>query len=115
MNNNEFTIFLRQVLNDTENTLNKKAAEYAPDGSRFHNFDVAKLLFSLVKQYEKNYQAAFGLSVKHLVSIIDLLNGDLEASEYYIREKFGDMINYLILMQGMLLDEIHNNMPPQAS
>lgn len=82
-----------------------KSTEYAPDiDNAFHNFEVAKDL-SFHSSREK---AAWEMMVKHLVSIKDLLDMcDVRSfagnvTPELIQEKFGDTINYLILLEGMV-------------
>ena len=87
-------------------TLEYKAGEYAKDNNRFHNFDVAARI-----KGESPEKALYGMSIKHFVSVVDLVAGAADLPERYakgedieaiINEKIGDMINYLILLEGLL-------------
>ena len=92
-------------------TLSKKAEEYATEGNRYHNFDDMAKLIGVTPE-----QALIGLMAKHWVSVRDMLI----MVEYLdhppvcgydpmfftitpplIDEKFGDLINYLILLTGI--------------
>lgn len=79
-----------------------KAKEYATESNRFHNFDVAARILNNTLE-----QALQGMMLKHIVSVLDLIesagtNSDL-LTKQIIDEKIGDTINYLILLEGLLL------------
>jgi hypothetical protein len=79
-----------------------KAKEYATEDNRFHNFDIAARILDITPE-----QALQGMMTKHIVSVIDLIewtetNTDM-LTEQIIDEKIGDTINYLILLEGLLL------------
>lgn len=78
----------------------QKAKEYAQDNDRLHNFKVAARIKGSTQQ-----QALWDFAVKHLVSIIDLIEGRLEPTEAIVNEKVGDMINYLILLEAVFAEE----------
>ena len=80
--------------------LNSKADEYATDGSAFYNFERAGQVNS-----ESPKKALWGMATKHLVSVIDMVESDEYFDEDYIDEKIGDLINYLILLEGILKNE----------
>jgi hypothetical protein len=44
------------------------------------------------------------MATKHLVSVMDMVESGDEYDPEYIYEKIGDMINYLILLEGLLKD-----------
>ena len=79
-----------------------KAKEYASEDNRFHNFDVAARILNNTPE-----QALQGMMLKHIVSVFDLIewtetNTNM-LTEQIIDEKIGDTINYLILLEGLLL------------
>lgn len=45
------------------------------------------------------------MMMKHLVSVLDLIEGSLPATEHMINEKIGDAINYLILCEAVLKEK----------
>lgn len=87
-----------------ESVLASKAAEYST-GDAFSNFKDASKGLSFHKNPEK---VAWEFMVKHLQSIKDLLDKIDSTPEQItheiIKEKFGDAINYLILIEGMLIE-----------
>lgn len=91
----EFQEILAERLRKTEEILGVKAREYASGGNRYHNFDVAARLLGVSPEV-----ALWGMMAKHVVSIMDMVEGD--ASVAMIDEKVGDAINYLILLEGLL-------------
>jgi hypothetical protein len=82
-----------------------KNLEYCGDKSPFHNFKSSTGL----SFHDSAEKVCWEFAVKHLQSIKDILN-DVELgnmpSEALITEKFGDAINYLILMEGMLKEKL---------
>jgi len=78
-----------------------KAEEYATDGDRYHNFNVAGKILGATPE-----RALIGMWMKHLVSVLDLVEWidfrPEKLNEEIINEKIGDAINYLILLEGML-------------
>jgi hypothetical protein len=89
-----------------ESVLQKKGAEYADDVNVFHNFEEgAKMSF-----HNNREMVAWEYMIKHLQSIKDMISNNKPYSEHIIREKFGDAINYLILMEAMMLETngMHN-------
>lgn len=103
MSQKELTIAVEKRLEAVREVLQKKAAEYATDSDRMHNFNCAAIIMG-----KSPVQAAWNFAIKHLVSIVDLIESDLQrvnASEDMIKEKFGDLINYLILIEAMILQE----------
>jgi len=85
--------------------LSAKAEEYATSGNRFHNFDVAARILDSTPE-----QALQGIMSKHIVSVFDLIewadSDEEKVTEKAIDEKIGDTINYLILLEGLLLRRI---------
>ena len=84
--------------------LANKAKEYSSAVDRLHNFKVAA---QLSRQAITPEQALFGMLRKHLVSVIDIVE-DTAAGKYPSQalrdEKIGDSINYLILLEALLIE-----------
>jgi hypothetical protein len=82
-----------------------KAEEYATEDNRFHNFDVAARILNITPE-----QALQGIMLKHIVSVFDLVewtdSDTNKLTERIIDEKIGDTINYLILLEGLLLRRV---------
>jgi hypothetical protein len=112
-----FTNVLEERLVQTKNILGVKAKEYVRNGDRLHNFNVAS-----ITNKETREKALWGMATKHLVSIMDIVedtkSGKLPKEET-VDEKIGDMINYLVLLEVSLKQNIrleimlkkqHNNL-----
>jgi hypothetical protein len=87
----------------------KKGTEYGADKSTFHTFEQASEL-----SYHKSPQGvAWEFMCKHLQSIRDMISDkefdDRLPSKEMVKEKFGDAINYLILMEGMFKEDIEES------
>ena len=99
MKTQEFNELLEERLKKIKETLGAKAVEYAFNNDRLHNFKVAAQLSDNTPTH-----ALWGMAMKHLVSVVDLVTGRLENKRKNIDEKIGDMINYLILLEALLED-----------
>ena len=95
MKTEEFNQLLEERIRITKTILSKKGDEYATE-DRLHNFKVAARINHCTQA-----QALWGMATKHLVSIIDIIDGR-EFSDEIIDEKITDMINYLILLEAVL-------------
>lgn len=99
-----FAVLLAERIAKTNTTLALKGGEYAPGNDRLHNFKVAARIDD-----QQPEQALWGMAKKHLVSIMDLIDlcgRNLTPSRALVNEKFGDMINYLILLEAMMIERI---------
>lgn len=102
MTNEQFNAMLSSRLEKSESILGKKAAEYAR-GDRLSNFKRAAAALQCSPE-----QACINFWMKHVVSILDMVN-DIEevkpsASMEMWEEKIGDAINYLILLEALVKD-----------
>ncbi len=96
----EFNKLLELRIQHIRETLVEKAKEYATD-DRLHNFKEAAGTFELSPS-----QVCWDYMMKHLISIKDLAYGRKVAFPTVVREKIGDAINYLILMEAIFLEYI---------
>ena len=84
----------------------EKNVEYSRDGDKLHNFKVAARY-----KGETPEKALWGMWVKHIVSIEDIIN-DLEKgmvpSYQTLNDKIGDGINYYLLLEGLLVERLSN-------
>jgi hypothetical protein len=108
MNANDFNEVVERRKNLISQVLQKKAGEYAIDGDRMYNFKRAALITN-----QSPEQVLLGMWTKHIVSVIDIIeaikvthNTDSEKyySQEYVDEKLGDLINYAILLEGLLTE-----------
>ena len=93
-------------LKKIKETLTRKADEYATDTDRFHNFRVAADFVNTTRE-----QALYGMMLKHLVSVQDMVleterGKGCRVTAEFIDEKIGDTINYLILLEGIFAERL---------
>lgn len=104
----DFNTVLNKRLKKIETVLAKKGQEYATQSNRFHNFDVAARMMNTTRE-----SALMGMMAKHWVSVMDMIDtaefNDELLNPAQIDEKIGDSINYLILLEGMLLERVAVN------
>ena len=100
MNTKQFETILESRLSSIKQVLSNKAKEYAI-GDRLYNFKRAAEISRTTPQ-----KALEGMFIKHLVSVLDLIDGSISPSEYMINEKIGDAINYLILLEAIMKESI---------
>jgi len=90
------TVAIKEVLAN-------KAQEYAK-GDRLHNFKVAARIADSTPE-----RALKGMFMKHLVSVFDIID-DLDKNTpptpYLVNEMIGDSVNYLILLEALLLERL---------
>lgn len=99
MKTQEFNELLNERLKKIPEKLGQKALEYESKSDRLHNFKVAARLSNKTPQ-----EALWGMAMKHLVSVTDLIEGRLENNRKNIDAKIGDMLNYLILLEALFED-----------
>lgn len=102
MNTPQFEAILESRLSSIKQVLGNKAKEYAI-GDRLYNFKRAAEISRTTPQ-----KALAGMFMKHLVSVLDLVEGSLPPTEYMVNEKIGDAINYLILLEAVLKEPAIN-------
>lgn len=102
MNNELFDKVTAKRIKTCIDVLCKKSDEYSADNDKLHNFKVAGAL-----QGCSDVKALGGMMCKHTVSIYDLIN-DFENSKNISidlwNEKIGDSINYLLLLNAMVVE-----------
>jgi hypothetical protein len=100
MTNKEFNIILNQRIASIKKTLSAKGNEYGST-DRLHTFKIAARIDD-----ETPLQSAWGMFKKHLVSIMDIKDGLQKPTPEMVEEKFGDAINYLILMEAIIKEHM---------
>jgi hypothetical protein len=100
MTSEQFESILDKRVASIKTTLSQKAKEYAI-GDRLYNFKRAAELLRTTPQ-----KALLGMLSKHLISVLDLIEGSLPSIESTIDEKIGDTINYFILLEAVLKEQI---------
>ena len=98
-NREQFDNVCEDRLEKITNILMSKAKEYAQGTNRYQNFDTAARVMGTTRE-----KALLGMMMKHFVSILDIIEAPDNYHDEVVDEKIGDMINYLILLEGMLLE-----------
>jgi hypothetical protein len=96
MTNQQFQAVLDNRIALIRLTLENKAKEYATD-DRLHNFRKAAALRGTTLA-----QALMGMQIKHLVSVIDMVDSGKKYPQSLWSEKLGDAINYFILLEAIV-------------
>ena len=106
MTQKEFDTHLEWRLNEIKNVLGVKAKEYVRNDNPLHNFEAGAGITG-----ETSAKVLDGFLLKHIISYRDMLN-DLENGKLpdksKVQEKFGDIINYFILQEGLMYDTINH-------
>lgn len=83
--------------------LSTKSREYARSDDRLHNFKRAGAMLGVSPE-----QALLGMWSKHIISILDIVTDIVEygnlPSDKIIEEKFTDSINYLTLLEALIIE-----------
>lgn len=94
-------------------TLKSKREEYAADNNVFSNFEKAESKSGKVREKVlKDYMLKHEVSVDDLIEKLEaahkgktLTAEEVEAIKPRIKEKIGDIINYYILLEAMLIEK----------
>lgn len=98
-----FNKILEARIQSIRDVLATKQEEYGTT-ERLHNFK-SQMIEGLK---ETPAQVCWGYMRKHLQSIYDMAQGTKTFAPSMINEKIGDAINYLILMEAILLEPYTN-------
>ncbi len=96
----EFEKLLDLRIMKTREVLAAKNREYASDTDKLYNFKRAAAMLGCSDE-----EALLGMLAKHLVSIIDMVQNKREAIYPLWDEKIGDAINYLILLEAIVVEK----------
>ena len=105
MDQGTFDKLLERRMEKMNNVLAAKGQEYG-GVDRLHNFKIAANIGNKTITPE---QALWGMLRKHLVSVIDMIDDtarDIPASIPRIDDKIGDTINYMVLLEALLVERI---------
>lgn len=97
----DFDDIVEDRIEQIRTILSEKGREYATSTDRFHNFRVAARILDTTPEC-----ALLGMMIKHIVSVLDLIDSTDELNIEMIDEKIGDTINYLILLEGLLRERV---------
>jgi len=85
-----------------EEVMGSKQKEYVKENNVFHNFEKVAQLNGGTRE-----EALKGMWLKHIVSVLDFIDHpSIDLSIEKVREKIGDSINYLIILEVMLIENI---------
>lgn len=96
----QFDEVLVYRLDKTKETLSAKAEQYQRNGNRYWNFDKAADFMGITPE-----QALWGFVMKHITALGDFVDMGGETSMEQWEEKIGDIICYLILLEGIVKRE----------
>lgn len=99
MRHETFNQLVEEILEEAKQVLVLKDAEYSSDSDRLHNFKVAGFMSGTPPE-----AALWGMLVKHLTSVRDICYSNEMVTKTKLREKLGDVINYMILLEAVLYD-----------
>lgn len=97
MNSINFNELVENRIKKIQETLKRKASEYATNDDRLYNFKRAAEILQTTPQ-----KALLGMMMKHWVSVLDLIESRLPFNIEILDEKIGDSVNYLILLEAIL-------------
>lgn len=102
MTHAEFDTILDRRLSLTRGVLATKAGEYASTADRLHNFKRSAAITG-----ETPTQVCVGFFVKHLTSVLDIVDGVSGGKIYppaVVDEKLGDLFNYIVLLEALITE-----------
>lgn len=102
MDSPTFEKILVERLKKTSEVLTRKNKEYGADDDRLYNFHRAAKINNTTSA-----KALWGMATKHLISVIDMVEGKLPVELHTVDEKIGDMINYLILLEAVFHEDMN--------
>jgi len=97
MTHEDFDKLVDEVVDDMRATMCIKNDEYAPGDDKLSNF------YKSARMTGKTPEECLWLfCVKHLTSIMDIVNGEADYTPERLREKCGDVRNYTILLEALM-------------
>ncbi len=108
MNRKDFNEHVEKCFDRSRNVMVKKGAEYSGDEEVFHNFNNS-IGISL---HKTNVGVAWEYLTKHMQSVKDIVisiekDGTLgKVNQELLDEKFGDIMNYYLLIEGMIKEKL---------
>jgi hypothetical protein len=104
MDNKTFNLNLQTRISKIKLVLDKKGEEYSPGQDRLSNFKTTAAMLHCTPE-----RALLGFMAKHLISIMEAIDyisnvHNAPLSYEFWEEKIGDSINYLILLENLILE-----------
>ncbi len=99
MDNKQFDEYVRERLEELLRLRQVKASEYSSRGNAFIHFEKASMLTSLTPE-----QVIMTYATKQFISLMDLIRIGFrrEVIRDQIKEKVGDLIIYLLLLEALV-------------
>lgn len=110
MTHERFNQIVEEETERIKNVLIKKQAEYNLNADRLSHFKEAAGAVNWTPE-----QVLLGYTCKHWKSIVDQINSKEKFSEERWQEKITDLINYMILLLGLLEDDKMFSEPKKAT
>jgi len=106
MQSKSFDVVMENRILQIKKVLGLKASEYAR-GDRLSNFKKAAKLVNCTPE-----RALFGFVAKHIIALMDFIDdidkGVVQTQDRW-DEKIGDIINYMILLEALVIERLENN------
>lgn len=102
MTTKQFEKILTHSIHRKKLVFGKKQVEYSRHENVFHNFDRAAAILGITRE-----QALLGMAVKHLVSILDMVDAvaaGRKLPQKWVDEKMGDWDVYMSILEGQLTE-----------
>ena len=101
MNVVKFSDLVQDRIKSCIETMRYKRNEYAEEQDVLRNFRDAGRVAGVPAE-----KALFGMWLKHLISLMDMIDGKTEYDLAMINEKFIDNHNYLYLLEALLRERL---------
>lgn len=99
----EFERLFEERIEKCKNVLAVKAEEYSSDEDKMRNFNVAGRMLGVPP-----YKIAFYYMMKHFESVYEIVIEDKKVSRDVWDEKVGDLLNYIFLIDAMVVKALFN-------
>lgn len=109
MTREEFDNVVTQTTQNCLNTLTVKGKEYQRNNNPLHNFDRGVEVSGFTSTRE---EIIWGMALKHFISVQDIkddLANHILPTKELIDEKYGDLINYLLIEKASIVDKINES------
>lgn len=97
MNHDYFAEFLEDIVHHMRETMLSKNHEYAPGNDKLANFKSGAKALGVTPE-----QCLWFYTMKHIISIQDIVNGDAGYTPEKLREKAGDLRCYSVLLEALM-------------
>lgn len=109
MTRENFDAVVHSTVENCLKTLVVKGKEYQRNNNPLHNFDRGVEVSGFTSTRE---QVIWGMALKHFISVQDIkedLSKNILHSKELIDEKYGDLINYLLIEKASIIDKIESS------